>query len=86
MLHSGKVFFYPKLHFSKSIVRGENLGKQEAVKYGWKVLGAVGGATFWHSKNAEQYVCRFLAHPNMLLKGFKGRRQFTEPTPPLKIP
>ena len=27
-------------------------------------------ATFWHSKNAEQHVGRFLAHPNVLLKGF----------------
>ena len=27
-------------------------------------------ATFWHLKNAEQHVCRFLAHPNVLLQGF----------------
>ena len=27
-------------------------------------------ATFWHLKNAEQHVGRFLAHPNVLLKGF----------------
>ena len=27
-------------------------------------------ATFWHLENAEQHVCRFLAHPNVLLKGF----------------
>ena len=26
--------------------------------------------TFWHLENAEQHVCRFLAHPNVLLKGF----------------
>ena len=26
--------------------------------------------TFWHLKNAEQHVGRFLAHPNVLLKGF----------------
>ena len=27
-------------------------------------------ATFWHIKNAEQHVGRFLAHPNVLLKEF----------------
>ena len=27
-------------------------------------------ATFWHLKNAEQHVNRFLAHLNVLLKGF----------------
>ena len=27
-------------------------------------------ATFWHFKNAEQHVGRFLAPPNLLLKGF----------------
>ena len=29
-------------------------------------------ATFYHLKNAEQQVGCFLAHPNVLLKGFQG--------------
>ena len=43
----------------------------------WVSKGSVGSrnrypfsATFWHLKNAEQHVGRFLAHPNVLLKGF----------------